>query len=183
MTTLEEDMAAAVAYHGHLCMGMVHGVRMARLACERLGIDDPRSDRDLIAFAEMARCPADAIYAVTGITVGRRRLKVIDYGKNAVTMYDMKSGKAFRASPAPDMPMCPKGTDPVEFYAAYSDDELYRAREVRVTLSPHDLPGPPSGHATCEACGDRIMDAREVLVDGKTLCKPCAEGAAYYEVV
>ena len=33
-------------YHGHLCMGMVLGVRMARLGMKKLGIEDPLSFRD-----------------------------------------------------------------------------------------------------------------------------------------
>ena len=50
MRSLEEDLAAARAYHGHLCHGMVMGVRMARYAGRELGIDDPRSYRDLIVY-------------------------------------------------------------------------------------------------------------------------------------
>jgi formylmethanofuran dehydrogenase subunit E len=54
------------------------GIRMARLACAHLGIAEPRKDRDLVAFVEMGRCAADAVYVVTGITVG---LKLLDQGR------------------------------------------------------------------------------------------------------
>ena len=41
MRTIQEDLQAALEFHGHLCHGMVMGVRMARYACRELGIDDP----------------------------------------------------------------------------------------------------------------------------------------------
>jgi formylmethanofuran dehydrogenase subunit E len=28
-------------------------------------------------------------------------------------------------------------------------------------------------------CGEKIMDGREVISNGKILCKPCADGAYY----
>ena len=91
--------AAAQAFHGHLCHGMVMGVRMARLGCRELGIDDPQSYRDLVVYVEMDRCASDAVSVVAGVTLGKRRLKWVDYGKMAATFVDLASGRAVRVAP------------------------------------------------------------------------------------
>ena len=80
MQTLEQDLADAQAYHGHLCHGMVMGVRMARYGCRLLGIEDPRSYRDLVTFVEIDRCATDAVGVVCGVTLGRRRTRSCSSG-------------------------------------------------------------------------------------------------------
>jgi formylmethanofuran dehydrogenase subunit E len=71
--------------HGHLCPGQVVGVRMAILGCRLVGLDEPtRHDqiKKLIVYIEMDRCTADAVAHVTGVKLGRRSLKFMDYGIN-----------------------------------------------------------------------------------------------------
>lgn len=53
MRTLEDDLARAEQAHGHLCHGIVLGVRMARMACAELDIEDPAGYRDLVVYVEM----------------------------------------------------------------------------------------------------------------------------------
>jgi formylmethanofuran dehydrogenase subunit E len=83
--------------HGHLCAGQILGVRMALLALQRLGIEDPRgiySPKDrkrLVTFVEIDRCATDAIGVVTGCRLGKRALKVRDWGKMAATFLDLAS--------------------------------------------------------------------------------------------
>ena len=48
MRSFWEDLDASRAFHGHLCSGMVLGIRMARLALGELGIADPVHYRDLV---------------------------------------------------------------------------------------------------------------------------------------
>ncbi len=78
---LDELLHHAEVAHGHLCAGQILGVRMAMLALQRLGIDDPRSRLDaagnlnpdrkrLVTFVEIDRCATDAIGVVTGCRVG-----------------------------------------------------------------------------------------------------------------
>lgn len=79
-----------VAYHGHLCMGQCLGVRVAAAGLEYLGLPllpaSQRRYRDLIVVVENDRCIADAVAAVTGARLGRKTLKVRDYGKQAATL-------------------------------------------------------------------------------------------------
>src|ERR1700679_3218531 len=98
--TLDALLHEAEIAHGHLCAGQVLGVRMAMLALARLGIDDPRPrhlpdgslnpDRKrLVTFVEIDRCATDAIGVVTGCRVGKRALKLRDWGKMAATFVDL----------------------------------------------------------------------------------------------
>src|SRR5271155_3715349 len=98
---LDELLRDAEKAHGHLCAGQVLGVRMAMLALRRLGIDDPRKrtladgslnlDRKrLVTFVEIDRCATDAIGVVTGCRVGKRALKLRDWGKMAATFVDLE---------------------------------------------------------------------------------------------
>lgn len=181
MQTLEDDLEAARDFHGHLCHGMVMGVRMARYACRELGIDDPRSYRDLVVYVEMDRCASDAVSVVTGVTLGRRRLKWVDYGKMAATFVDLVTGRAIRLAPKPDVPHAGSDTDPIKFWRDWTDDRLFSVTPVGMTIPEEDRPGPPIRSATCPCCGETVRDGREEVVDGQTLCRACAHGA-YYQV-
>lgn len=183
MRSLEEDIAAAREYHGHLCGGIIMGLRMARGAMAHLGIDEPRERRDLMAFVEAARCAADAVYVVTGLTVGRRRLKVVDYGKMAMTFADTETGRAVRVSPCEGIPRIVHGMDPIAFFADYSDKQLFHLQDVQVPIPPEDMPGAPSNAVNCAVCGERISNGRAVFKGEVPYCRPCAEGSAYYFVI
>jgi formylmethanofuran dehydrogenase subunit E len=181
LRTLDQDLADARAYHGHLCHGMVMGVRMARYGCRLLEIDDPRSYRDLMVYVEIDRCASDAVGVVCGVTMGRRRLKWKDYGKMAATFVDLATGKAIRLAPGKDVPHAGHDVDPIEFWKDWTDEALFTWVPVSIDIPIEDLPGPPVGSVECARCGESVKDLREVVVDGETLCRACA-GDAYYEV-
>ena len=88
----------ALNFHGHKCVGLVLGTRIAIAGLGKLGINDPANARDLIVYVEIDRCLADAIQATTGCTIGHRRLKHVDYGKFAATFVDTSKKKAVRVS-------------------------------------------------------------------------------------
>ncbi len=90
---LEGLLREAEIAHGHLCAGQILGVRMAMLACRRLGIEDPRGkDRKrLVTCVEIDRCATDAIAVVTGCRLGKRALKFRDWGKMAATFLDLNA--------------------------------------------------------------------------------------------
>lgn len=174
-------------FHGEVCTGIVIGTRIAMAGMRELGMDPMERNRDLMVYVEIDRCMADAIQAVTGISMGHRTLKYKDYGKFAATFLDLSSGKAVRVSAAegprttderpqnekPDM----KGM--VEKLSNVNEEELLVIEDVKVNIGNHDVPGFPKYRAYCEECGDRVLDKREIIIDGRTLCKPCAEGSYY----
>ncbi len=177
--------------HGHLCPGQVVGVRMAMLGCRLIGLDDPRSHdqiKKLIVYVEMDRCTADAVAHVTGVKLGRRSLKFMDYGIMAATFVNLETGKAFRVLSTEDardlaLSYAPaisgKSRQQLEAYKRMPDSVLFRVQEVEVDLSEFDMPGPTRRKVACAGCGQLVRDHREVVVDGKALCKPCAEGAYF----
>src|SRR5215208_4706826 len=84
--------------HGHICPGQILGVRMAVLGCLLAGIEDPRGvDRKrLLVWVEIDRCVTDAVSAVTGVRLGKRSLKFLDYGKVAATFLNLSENRAYR---------------------------------------------------------------------------------------
>src|ERR1051325_2913563 len=95
---LDDLLAECEGLHGHICPGQVLGVRMALLGCRLIGLDDPKgADRKrLIVWAEIDRCVTDAVSAVTGVRLGKRSLKYLDYGKVAATFLNLSDGSAVR---------------------------------------------------------------------------------------
>ena len=94
--TLLKNSAEA---HGHLCPGQVVGVRMAMLGCRLIDLDEPTSHKQikkLIVYVEMDRCTGDAVAYVTGVKLGRRSLKFMDYGIMAATFVNLETNNAFR---------------------------------------------------------------------------------------
>lgn len=69
-----------------------------------------------------------------------------------------------------------------EAYRILPDEELFSLQEVRVVVPEEDLPGYKGPRIACAQCGEGISFRREVVRDGKTLCKACA-GARYYELL
>ena len=175
--------------HGHLCPGQVVGVRMAMLGCRLIGLDEPtRRDqiKKLMVYVEMDRCTADAVAHVTGVKLGRRSLKFMDYGIMAATFVNLETGKAYRvlsteearnlaAVYAPEIEE--KSARQLEAYKRMPDSVLFRVQKVRVKLHECDLPGPTRRKVVCSRCGQIVRDRREVVEDGRVLCKPCTETA------
>ena len=96
MESLDQLLTECEALHGHMCAGQLLGARMAMLGCRLVGVDDPRGvDRKkLIVWVEIDRCMADAVSAVTGVRLGKRSLKYVDYGKVAATFLNTTSNKS-----------------------------------------------------------------------------------------
>jgi len=67
-------------------------------------------------------------------------------------------------------------------YCELSDEELFACQWVQVELPPEDMPGYRASRAVCEECGEGINFKREVIRDGRTLCRGCA-GERYYRPV
>ena len=180
MRSLEEDLKAARDFHGHLCHGQVLGVRMARIGCVALGIDEPRVYKNLITYVETDRCAADAVCVVTGCTLGHRRLKWIDYGKMAATFVDLGTGRAVRVALRSAAPHGGRREDASTFWQSWRDEDIFDISDVTVEIPSEDMPGPPSRKAICARCGELVRDGREVR-GMDVLCRACA-GQPYYRI-
>ena len=171
--------------HGHLCAGQILGVRMAMLGCARLDIADPRgADRKrLVVFVEIDRCATDAIGVVTGCRVGKRALKLRDWGKMAATFVDLSTGRALRVAATESSKQRAKELFPeienknqqqMRAYREMPNDELFTEEWVRVTLPPHEFPGYKGARVTCPRCGEGIAYERWIEKAGLQLCVGCA---------
>ncbi|MCL4499334.1 MAG: formylmethanofuran dehydrogenase subunit E family protein, partial [Chloroflexi bacterium] len=93
----KEVLDRAVAFHGHLCPGLLIGVRTAMVAQRYFG--DGRSvDEELFCIAENHACGIDALQLLLGTTAGKGNLFFREHGKQAVTVGSRQSGKAIRIS-------------------------------------------------------------------------------------
>lgn len=189
MKSLEEYLALAEKAHGHLCAGQVLGVRLAMLGLRKLGIEDPIAERKrLITYVEIDRCVTDAVAVVANCRLGKRALKFKDWGKVAATFVDLQTGRAVRVAAKESSKQAAKELFPglekeagqQKAYAQLPDEVLFETRNVRVAVGPEDLPGYKGPRVVCEACGEGINFKREVLRDGRTLCRGCA-GQQYFE--
>lgn len=191
-TQFEELLAASVAAHGHLCPGQIVGVRLAMLGCRLIDFEVPcpyHQLKKLIVFIEMDRCTGDAVAHVTGVKLGRRSLKFVDYGIMAATFINLETNQAYRVisteeardlAPMYARPGLDQRQQQLAAYRVMPDSVLFRVQEVEVNLTPFDLPGPTRCKVTCARCGQVVRDHREVVQDGLMLCRPCA-GGAYFE--
>ena len=179
MNDFEIYFRKAADYHGHACAGIALGVKMSLAALRYLGLDPAVKNKNLIVFVEADRCMADAVQTVTCCTLGHRTLKFIDYGKLAAGFVNLETGRAVRAT----VPESFDSSGPIEAVAAriaaMADSELIVLEDIEIDLNPLDLPGHSHKKTYCQVCGERVMDGRDVLKDGRTLCRACA-GNRYY---
>jgi formylmethanofuran dehydrogenase subunit E len=203
--SLDELLREAEAAHGHLCAGQVLGVRMAMLALHRLGIADPRKRlladgslnperKRLVTFVEIDRCATDAIGVVTGCRVGKRALKLRDWGKMAATFVDLEARlggddyKALRVVALESSkgrarelyPELEKNAQQMKAYREMPDAELFAEEWVRVPLPPSEFPGYRGERVVCAVCGEGVNFDRFVERDGVRVCMACAEPADRY---
>lgn len=191
MESIDTLLKECERLHGHMCAGQLLGTRMALLGCRLLDIDDPRgADRKkLIVWVEIDRCMTDAVSAVTGVRLGKRSLKFVDYGKVAATFLNTESKRAVRivaleSSRTLADELYPEITDKrTRQFRAYSeaaDDEIFKTELVSLELSDFDLPGSPRSRVICAVCGEGVNDGREVIdANGDAICRGCQHGSYY----
>src|ERR1700681_167826 len=191
MKNLSEYLDLAAVAHGHLCAGQVLGVRLAMLGLRELGIDDPIAERKrIVTYVEIDRCVTDAVALVVNCRLGKRALKFRDWANAAATFVAPQPGRAVRIAAresskqaAREMfPELGKDAGQQKAYAQLSDEVLFDKQWVKVEVQPEDLPGFKGPRVVCAQCGEGINFKREVVVEGRTLCRACA-GEAYYEPV
>ncbi|MDE3166798.1 MAG: TraR/DksA C4-type zinc finger protein [Acidobacteriota bacterium] len=190
LKSLSEYESLAAQAHGHLCAGQILGLRLAIHGVRLLGIEDPagKDRKRLVTFVEIDRCATDAITVVTGCRIGKRALKFRDFGKvaatfclvaedRAVRVLARESSKQLAAERYPEI--ADRNQREMRAYRELSDADLFAYQWVRVAIGPEDLPGFKAPRVACAECGEAINFRREVIREGRTLCRACA-GERYY---
>lgn len=163
-----------VRFHGHECPGLAMGYRMARAAMAALG-SQRSEDEELVAIVENDACGVDALQCVTGCTFGKGNMVFRDYGKAVYTVYSRSTGDGVR----------------VVFHGrgvAEAPDDTWQSRARRIREAPDEdiiaiehvtIPAPEPAQirksARCDFCGERVMESRLRMVNGRMACIPCAK--------
>jgi formylmethanofuran dehydrogenase subunit E len=188
LKALAELLAQAAALHPHLCPRQVLGVRMGMLAGKLLAVDLPQKDKRLFTIAETDGCFSDGVAVATNCWVGRRTLRVEDYGKVAATFVDSVTRQAVRLAPRAQArqlasEFAPEAESKWEAmllgYQRMPDEALFQAQVVQLGLSIEKIISHPGNRTVCQTCGEEILNEREVTVAGRALCRACA-GSPYY---
>jgi formylmethanofuran dehydrogenase subunit E len=193
-----ETLKACVEFHGHLCPGLVYGYRVAMEAMMQLDLSRAE-DEETVVISENDSCAVDAFQVLLGATMGKGNLSLRDWGKNAYTVFDRKTGRALRFIRRKAYVYQGEG---LEEYAVLEEkmntgtatmEELKRQKVLKaldlLRLPFADLfdteevaapEMPPyailSPSLPCDCCGEMTMASRLfLLADGKRCCRVCAE--------
>lgn len=94
MPSLDSLLTLSAAHHHKLCPRQVLGVRIGLLVGLLLDLHLPQPEKRLLAIAETDGCFVDGLSAATGCYIGRRTLRIEDYGKTAATFVDTLTEQA-----------------------------------------------------------------------------------------
>lgn len=177
---LKDYFAAGAKFHGHLSPGLTIGIFMVDLAQEVLG---PRQLVD--AVAETQLCLPDAIQVMTPCSYGNGWLKVKDWGKFAITLYDKEKRDGVRVylnmAKIKNYPKIyqwyMRSNGNIDSQEALSEvlaagRDILSWERVKVNLPPKEK-GPVS---VCPACGETYPSSRGEL------CPRCAGQDDYYQL-
>lgn len=193
---LPEDFRPCVAFHGHLCPGLVYGYLVAKGAIELLEIHRSK-DEEVVAISENDTCAVDALQVILGTTLGKGNLIIKDYGKNVFTVFNRADKKAFRLSRKETYRYEGKHKEEYEkLEAAYAAGQataqqrkrqkwlksldliaknfanVFDAKEVQCPEPPY---APLAPSRACTQCGEMTMATKMIEKKGKRFCVPCSE--------
>ncbi len=188
-----EHLRDTVQFHGHLCPGLALGYRVAKAALRELNAGRPQ-DEELVAVVENDSCAVDAIQFITGCTFGKGNLIFRDYGKHVYTFYSRRSGAGVRVSEDyrgfegdqrfPELKKRQEAGEDVtremQMYKMEKAAAILRADEKEIMIiTPVTAPPPHEarirGSVRCALCGEKFMESRARIKNGKIVCIPCFE--------
>ncbi|MDY6827494.1 MAG: FmdE family protein [Bacillota bacterium] len=185
-----------VAFHGHRCMGLATGYRVAEAALQALqsGRD---IDEELVAIVENDSCAVDAIQYVTGCTLGKGNLIFRDYGKQAYNFARHSDGKAVRIIPRSREGKTQRELNELRrkiFTGNPTEEERKRFADLNTQAITEYLAAPLKevveikntaikipekarifNSITCAECGEKVMEPRARVKNEKMVCIPCAD--------
>lgn len=170
------DLQRAVIFHGHFCPGLAIGYRATQIAMDALGTGRAE-DEGLVAIVENDSCAVDAVQVLAGCTFGKGNLIFRDHGKHVYTFALRPSGQAVRLSlrPRDEADRTEMSRDEQAQWFLEADlEKVFVVQRTTIDLPPK---AEIRRSMLCEACGEPVMDTRARRVNGRTLCRPCAETA------
>jgi formylmethanofuran dehydrogenase subunit E len=178
---MPRELASCIAFHGHLCPGLVIGYQAARAALKLLKQGRAR-DEELVCITMTDSCAVDAIQLLTGCTAGKGNLLFRNFGKMTFLFLrrgrGAKSGGVRLALKPQVMKGHPGSAAPEDREAkacalfAAQPEELFAIRKITGYPVPERARIFPS--QPCAACGEPTMEPRLRVENGKLLCAECA---------
>jgi formylmethanofuran dehydrogenase subunit E len=193
---LPEGLRRCIAFHGHLCPGLVYGYLVAEQSMELLGIGRSK-DEEVVVISENDTCAVDALQVLLGTTTGKGNLILKDYGKNVFIVFNRSDNRAFRFSRKGHYRY--EGKSKEEFakleaavaagrattkeqmrqkwlkaidLVSKPFDAVFDTREVKCPEPPFAALAPSQA---CARCGEMTMATKMIETDkGAPLCIPCA---------
>ncbi len=198
MIDLPEDLKKCINFHGHLCPGLIYGYLVAKEATKLLELERSK-DEEVVAVSENDSCAVDALQVLLGTSTGKGNLIIKNYGKNAYTILNRTSKKAYRFSRKKYYSY--KGNYKNEFtrlddaisketatekekwrqkllksedLLSRPFDEVFSTKEVEFIMPPY---APLARSETCAQCGEMTMSTKMIKAEnGKPICIPCSRG-------
>ncbi|MBN2549192.1 MAG: TraR/DksA C4-type zinc finger protein [Anaerolineales bacterium] len=190
------DISQVQAFHGHMCPGLAIGIRVAEKALQEMG--ERPGDEQVVAIVETNNCAVDAVQFITGCTFGKGNLIHLDYGKNAFRFIRRRDNKAIRIIIRPQasgttsmeqeglMKRWRTGTvtdaekqqaeliqrQRIEWILSAPLDELLEVQEIQTNAPPA---AKIFNSVPCDACGEKTMETRLHMLEGKVYCPECYE--------
>ena len=196
---LMKSFEEVVDFHRHLCLDIAMGFRIAQAAMREMG-NEVSNMKQVVAIVDNETCAVDAIQEFTGCTMGKRNLILTGVGKPVYTLMNTKTRNAVRIychfweTFDPDGEFSKRRRHSVSSLATKEEaesfqkelkgkiDEILNASEdklfslKRVSMEPPPKSGKYQSEP-CTACGEHTHIGRLQLVDGKKMCKSCAESS------
>jgi len=183
----------AIQFHGHICPGLLMGVRVAEFAQKHLGISQD-IDEELLAVVETNSCGVDAIQSILGCTFGKGNLIFKDYGKNVYTIASREQKRAVRIAQKYNDK---KSAESIRYRELGNKDHLTEGEEAEkedllaiifenlMSVPFEELfswqnvdfvfPEKAQIHATiqCAVCGEGVMDSKATESGKGMICPAC----------
>lgn len=184
----------AIQFHGHICPGILMGVRVAQFALDHLEVDRD-SDEQLLAVVETNSCGVDAIQAILGCTFGKGNLIFKDYGKSVYTIASRSKNRAVRvaqkyknsSSQARERFRELRSRDNLNDAEKAELEELLGDIFEEIMTTPFEdmfkwedvdfkFPEKAQIYKTiqCTRCGEGVMEPRAVVIGEEVLCPGCS---------
>ena len=196
MLDIPEDLARCVAFHGHICPGLVYGYLVAKEAMKLMNLERA-TDEEIVAICDNDSCAVDALQVLLGTSTGKGNLIIRDFGKNAYTVLSRSGRKSYRfvrkvryeyqgkekstfdrLDAAIAKGMASEGDRrymkllKVEDLLGRYFDEIFTTTEI-----PFDEPlyAPLERSEPCAMCGEMTMASKMVVVNDGRVCIPCSQ--------
>jgi len=183
-----------VAFHGHVCPGLVMGYKAAIAGMDILKEHYSR-DEEIFAVVETDACCSDAVQVITGCTFGKGNFAYKDHGKVAFTFFSRKTGKGVRlALKQGAMELEQEHRDLLQkvMSDSASPEERKRFKSLHFkkscalleksvddlfTVKPTNDPVPSKAKiepsVPCSNCGEPTMPSKMIIKGDQKLCRGC----------